>query len=112
MLPLEVEPAPESVMVPSSATTAGVAASTAVGGPWMVTSAKAAALFWPRLSVTTSENFTDPDTLGTVTSTLEVGAVVVVLGLLGDSETTVVAIGFLHNWTVLQLGGCSRVHWY
>jgi hypothetical protein len=57
----------------------------------MVTVTKAGALATPRLSVTTSENFTVPTVLGTVTATLDVGAVVVVLGAVGDSVTVVVA---------------------
>jgi hypothetical protein len=51
--------------------------------------AKAGALDTPRLSVTTSENVTVPDVLGTVTETLEVGAVVVTVGLAGESGVAV-----------------------
>lgn len=51
----------------------------------MVTVVKTGALLTPRLSVTTREKVTVPDVFGTVTETLEVGAVVVTLGLLGES---------------------------
>ena len=80
MLPEDDEPEPESVMVPFSVTVAGLAVRTAEGGAWMVTVAVAAWLFTPRLSVTTKENVTVPVVLGTVTATLDVGAVVVVEG--------------------------------
>jgi hypothetical protein len=59
----------------------------------MVTVAKAGALCTPRLSVTTSENVTVPEVLGTVTDTLEVGAVVVTVGLVGESGVEVVTGG-------------------
>jgi hypothetical protein len=55
----------------------------------MVTVAKAGALDTPRLSVTTSENVTVPEVLGTVTETLEFGAVVVTVGLVGESGVEV-----------------------
>jgi hypothetical protein len=60
-----------------------------MGAPWIVTVAKAGALCTPRLSVTTSENVTVPEVLGTVTETLEVGAVVVTVGLVGESGVEV-----------------------
>jgi hypothetical protein len=50
-----------------------------------VTVVKTGALFTPRLSVTTSEKVTVPEVLGTVTETLEVGAVVVTEGFVGES---------------------------
>lgn len=55
----------------------------------MVTVANAGALWTPRLSVTTSEKVTVPEVLGTVTATVDVGAVVVTLGLVGDSGVVV-----------------------
>jgi len=55
----------------------------------MVTVANAGALCTPRLSVTTSEKVTVPEVLGTVTETLEVGAVVVTVGLVGESGVEV-----------------------
>jgi hypothetical protein len=59
----------------------------------MVTVAVAGALSTPRLSVTTSEKVTVPEVFGTVTETLEL--VVLVLGLVGDSGTDVVATGVI-----------------
>lgn len=65
------EPAPERVIAAPAATGFGVAASFALGAGWMVTVNVAGALCWPRLSVTTSENVTVPDVLGTVTVVVE-----------------------------------------
>ena len=53
----------------------------------MDTVAKAGGLSTPRLSVTTSEKVTVPEVLGTVTETLDAGAVTIVEGLAGDSAT-------------------------
>jgi hypothetical protein len=79
MLPEVVDLLPSSVMAPPETTGLGDAFSTAVGGPWMVTEATAAVLCWPRLSVTTRLKFTTPPVFGTVTATLDVGAVVVMV---------------------------------
>jgi hypothetical protein len=78
----------------------------------MVTVAKAGALSTPRLSVTTSENVTVPEVLGTVTKTLEVGAVVVTVGLAGESgvETRIgmgIGIGLITGLIGLMMGTAS-----
>jgi hypothetical protein len=65
----------------------------AIGRFCTATVTYAGALSWPRSSVTTSENRMLPVVPGTLTETLDVGAVVLVLGLAVDSEMTVVAIG-------------------
>jgi hypothetical protein len=83
MLPEEIEPAPERVMVPPAGIVDGVAESTAVGGAWMFTLAMAGALCTPWLSVTTREKVTVPEVLGTVTET--VGVVVLMWGVAGES---------------------------
>jgi hypothetical protein len=71
---------------PGSTTRDGVVR-VATGVFWMDTVTVEGALTWPRLSVTTSWNVTDPDVLGTVTETL--GLVVEIEGLLGESGVEV-----------------------
>src|SRR5664279_1235067 len=92
MVPELFEPSPISSIAPPGPTVVGLVEITATGAPCIVTVANAGALCTPRLSVTTSENVTVPDVLGTVTATIDVGAPVVTLGLLGD-RGVVPAIG-------------------
>jgi hypothetical protein len=83
MVPVDVDPTPERLIAAPGLTTGVGVVRVATGVLWMDTVTVEGALTWPRLSVTTSWNVTDPDVLGTVTETLEL--VVEIEGLLGDN---------------------------